>query len=80
MTYNHNVHLIVACIVFCYITPKCQGFICYFFTWRCKHSILVMQWGLVVVATCHDCIGHNNISLGFTFSFVMSYVNLLFYN
>jgi hypothetical protein len=46
--------------VLCFVTHVCQDYIWYFFIWRCKHSILIVQWVIIVVVICHDYIGHNN--------------------
>jgi len=41
-----------------------------------KHSLLVTQWGLVVIAICHDYFGHDNICVGFFIYLVMLCVSL----
>ncbi len=67
--------------MYCMLLHPCVKYLFYISSFgKCKHSFLVIQWGLIIVIISHEYIAHNNASLGFVTFFVMTCVGLLFDN
>jgi hypothetical protein len=65
--------------MYCVLLHPCVKFLFDIISFENAKSLLIMQWGPIVVI-CYDYIGHNNTFLGFVTFLVMSFDNLLFDN